>query len=273
MRGRHRVVEQSDVLDVRGAAQLLEVIAGHDARDSTSVAKPVGRYLGACGRDLRGLRIGVPEEYFGEGLHDEVRVLVKNAIDALEKLGARVSPIQLPHTRYAVATYYLVATAECSSNLARFDGVRYGLRVRDSDLGALYRKTRGAGFGTEVKRRIMLGTYALSSGYYDAYYLKAQKVRTLIKQDFDRAFERFDILVAPTSPTTAFRVGEKVNDPLAMYLSDVCTLPVNVAGLPGLSIPCGFDARGLPIGLQLIGQAFDEATLLRAASIAKISRN
>ncbi|HZO15713.1 MAG TPA: Asp-tRNA(Asn)/Glu-tRNA(Gln) amidotransferase subunit GatA [Polyangiaceae bacterium] len=252
--------------DVRGAAQLLEVIAGHDARDSTSVATPVGGYLEACGRDLSGLRIGVPEEYFGDGLHDEVRVLVKSAIDALEKLGARLLTIQLPHTRYAVATYYLVATAECSSNLARFDGVRYGLRLPESELGALYKKTRGAGFGTEVKRRIMLGTYALSAGYYEAFYGRAQRVRTLIKRDFEAAFERVDLIATPVSPTVAFPLGERIDDPLAMYLADVYTLPASLAGIAAISLPCGLGSEsGLPVGLQLVAPAFGEERMIAAA--------
>ncbi|HEY8517506.1 MAG TPA: Asp-tRNA(Asn)/Glu-tRNA(Gln) amidotransferase subunit GatA [Candidatus Binatia bacterium] len=250
---------------VRDLADLLGVIAGHDPRDSTSVPKPVPDYAAALTGDVRGLRIGVPREYFAEGIAPDVERAVRAAIDALAKLGASVVDVELPHTPYAIATYYLVATAEASSNLARYDGVKYGLRAGEpgDSLLDMYRHTRDAGFGAEVKRRILLGTYALSAGYYDAYYLKALKVRTLIRRDFERAFERCDVIAAPTSPTTAFRIGEKTSDPLAMYLSDVFTTSVNLAGLPGLSVPCGFDADGLPIGLQLIAPAFAEETALR----------
>jgi aspartyl-tRNA(Asn)/glutamyl-tRNA(Gln) amidotransferase subunit A len=245
---------------------ILGAIAGQDPLDATTAPVPVPDYRAALLGGIKGLRVGVPKEYFVPGTEPDVERQVRAAIGRLEELGAEVGEVSLPHTDYGLATYYIIAPAEVSSNLARYNGTRYGLAAQDEpDMWRAMDLTRQRGFGNEVKRRIMLGTYALSSGYYDAYYLKAQQVRTLIKQDFDRAFERFDVLVAPTSPTTAFRVGEKVNDPLAMYLSDVCTLPVNVAGLPGISLPCGFDAQGLPVGLQLIGKAFDEATLLRAA--------
>jgi len=246
-------------------ADVLGVIAGHDPRDSTSVPRPVPDYAAALTGDVRGLRIGVPREYFGEGIAPDVERAVRDAIARLCDLGAEVVEVGLPHTRYAIATYYLVATAEASSNLARYDGVKYGLRRQEPSDGLLdmYRRTRDAGFGTEVKRRILLGTYALSAGYYDAFYLKALKVRTLVRRDFLDAFERCDVIAAPTAPTTAFRLGEKVSDPLAMYLSDVFTTSVNLAGLPGLSVPCGFDADGLPIGLQIIAPAFGEEVALR----------
>jgi aspartyl-tRNA(Asn)/glutamyl-tRNA(Gln) amidotransferase subunit A len=251
---------------VEGTAMILRAIAGKDPLDSTTALVPVPDYRAELGGGIKGLRIGVPKEYFVAGTEPDVERAVRAAIDTLAGLGADVSEVSLPHTDYGLATYYIIAPAEVSSNLARFNGTRYGYSaIEESDMWRAMDETRRRGFGDEVKRRIMLGTYALSSGYYDAYYLKAQKVRTLIKQDFDRAFEQVDILVAPTSPTTAFKLGEKVNDPMAMYLSDVCTIPVNVAGLPGISIPCGFDRKDLPIGLQLIGRAFDETTLLRAA--------
>ena len=251
---------------VEGSAMLLRAIAGLDPLDSTTAPVDVPDYRAALTGGIKGLRIGVPKEYFVQGTEPDVERAVRAAIAQLEELGAEVGEVSLPHTDYGLATYYIIAPAEVSSNLARYNGTRYGLSATDvDDVWRAMDETRRRGFGDEVRRRIMLGTYALSSGYYDAYYLKAQKVRTLIKHDFDTAFERFDVLAAPTSPTTAFRVGEKVNDPLAMYLSDVCTLPVNVAGLPGISVPCGFDSQRLPIGLQLIGKAFDEATLLRVA--------
>jgi len=252
--------------DVRGAARVLEVIAGHDPKDATSLPDDVGAYEAACDRPVRGMRIGVPEEYFGEGLDPVVDRSVRGAIAALERDGCVVSSIRLPHTRFAVATYYVVATAEASSNLARFDGVRYGLRVDAPSLRELYGKTRDAGFGREVKRRILLGTFVLSAGYYDAYYLKAQKVRTLIRRDFDAAFERVDAIACPTAPTPPFSLGDKTKDPLAMYLSDVCTLPASLAGLPAMSVPCAPTDSGLPVGLQLIGRAADEATLFSLAS-------
>ncbi len=251
--------------DVADAALVLDAIAGHDPRDSTSSPRTTPPVAAAVGRDVRGLRLGLPKEYFVEGMQPDVDRAVRAAIASLERLGATVEPVSLPHTEYAVATYYLVATAEASSNLARYDGVRYGLRVAAPGGGVadMYAETREAGFGTEVKRRIVLGTYALSAGYYDAYYLKALQVRTLIGRDFARVFERCDAIVAPVAPTTAFRLGELVDDPLTMYLSDILTISVNLAGLPGISVPCGFDANGLPIGLQLIGKPFDEATLVR----------
>jgi aspartyl-tRNA(Asn)/glutamyl-tRNA(Gln) amidotransferase subunit A len=254
--------------DVADAALVYEAIAGHDSRDSTSSPRPAPSASAALGDGVRGLRLGLPKEYFVEGMQPDVDRGVRGAIASLQKLGATVEPVSLPHTEYAVATYYLVATAEASSNLARYDGVRYGLRVASPGAGVtdMYAETREAGFGTEVKRRIMLGTYALSAGYYDAYYLKALQVRTLIAQDFTRAFERCDAIVAPVAPMTAYRLGEMVDDPLTMYLSDILTISVNLAGLPGMSVPCGFDSQGLPIGLQLIGKPFDEATLFRLAA-------
>ncbi|HEX6764546.1 MAG TPA: Asp-tRNA(Asn)/Glu-tRNA(Gln) amidotransferase subunit GatA, partial [Polyangiaceae bacterium] len=227
--------------DVRSAALVLEVIAGEDAHDSTAARVPVGDYTGACERDARPLRIGVPEEYFAEGLDPEVSAAVRGAIDALGREGCSIRPVKLPHTRYGVATYYIVATAEASSNLARFDGVRFGLRVEPEhgDLMAMYGATRNAGFGAEVKRRILLGTYVLSAGYYDAYYRRAQRARTLIRRDFDQAFADVDVIAAPTAPTPAFRLGEKVDDPLAMYLADIYTLPASLAGIAGITLPCG----------------------------------
>jgi len=250
--------------DVRDAALVLNAIAGHDPLDSTSVDTPVPDYTQALTGDVRGLRVGVPREYFVAGMDPGVEAAVRVAIDQLAELEAEVVEVSLPHTDYALPTYYLIAPAEASANLARYDGVKYGLSVPGEDMWDGFRRTRGRGFGPEVKRRIMLGTYALSAGYYDQYYKKAQKVRTLIRQDFDRAFEQVDVIVAPTSPTPAFRLGEKVEDPLQMYLSDVFTLSLNLAGLCGISVPCGF-SDGLPVGLQFIGKAFDEVTVLRAA--------
>lgn len=251
--------------DVADAALVMNAIAGDDPLDSTAAPVPVPDYTKALTGDVRGLRIGVPREYLAEGVAPEVREAVLKAVDVLVSLGASAEECSMPHTEYALSTYYLIAPAEASSNLARYDGVRYGHRAAGAeDLIDMFEKTREEGFGPEVKRRIMLGTYALSSGYYDAYYLKAQKVRTLIKQDFDRAWERFDVLATPTSPTVAFPIGQRAEDPLQMYLADVCTIPVNLAGVPGISVPCGF-SEGLPIGLQFIGQPFDESTLLRAA--------
>jgi aspartyl-tRNA(Asn)/glutamyl-tRNA(Gln) amidotransferase subunit A len=252
--------------DVRDAAILLGVMAGHDPLDSTSAEVPVPDYEAALTGDIRGLRIGIPAEYFIEGMAPEVEAAVRGAIATLEGLGAMSVPVTLPHTAYAVATYYLVATAEASSNLGRYDGVKYGYRTPTSaHLIEMYLKTRREGFGPEVKRRIMLGTYALSAGYYDAYYLKALKVRTLIRRDFTQAFERCDLIVTPTSPTAAFRLGEKADDPLQMYLADVFTISANLAGVPGMSVNCGFTGAGLPIGLQFLGKPFDEGTILRAA--------
>jgi aspartyl-tRNA(Asn)/glutamyl-tRNA(Gln) amidotransferase subunit A len=251
---------------VPDAALLLQVIAGHDPRDSTSVGDAVPDYLAELRRPLSGLRIGIAEEYFGDGLNSEVRNSVQEAIQTLAQNGATVSTIHLPHMKYGIACYYLIATAEASSNLARFDGVRFGHRTgAASDIHEMYALSRGEGFGAEVKRRIMLGTFALSSGYYDAYYLKAQKVRTLIQRDFAVAFAKVDVIASPVAPTTAFVIGEKSGDPLAMYLSDVYTIAGNLAGLPAISVPCGFDSAGLPIGLQLMGPALGEPTLLAAA--------
>jgi len=252
---------------VTDAALLLKAIAGHDPKDSTSVSTSVPDYAAPLekGATIKGVRVGVPDEYFSAGMQPEVECAVKDAIAELETLGASVQPVSLPHTEYALPTYYLLAPAEASANLARFDGVRYGLRSQVDSLGEQYFQTRAAGFGPEVKRRIMLGTYVLSAGYYDAYYLRAQKVRTLIKRDFDAAFEEVDVLACPVTPTTAFRINEKTDDPLTMYLTDVFTLPANLAGIPGLSLPCGFDQHGLSIGLQLLGPAFGEAQLLQVA--------
>jgi len=260
--------------DVRGAARVLSVIGGHDGRDTTSLALPLPDLEAACGADVRGKRLGVPEEYFAEGLDAHVEASVRAAIRALEDAGCTVHPISLPHTRYAVATYYVIATAEASSNLARFDGVRFGLRVegasRDtkqaSALRAMYGATRDAGFGPEVKRRILLGTFVLSAGYYDAYYVKAQRVRTLVRRDFEKAFAEVDAIVCPTSPTPAFALGEKTSDPLSMYLADVYTLPASLAGLPAISVPAPPTPAGLPVGLQIIGRPLDEPTVLALAS-------
>ncbi len=246
-------------------AALLSVIAGHDPRDSTSMDLPVPDYTAALTGDVAGLRIGVPREVFIDGMQPAVEQAIRAAIDQFAALGADIREISLPHTEYGLPVYYIIAPAEASANLARFDGVRYGPRHAQGALWPTYKATRGQGFGAEVKRRIMLGTYALSAGYYDAYYLKAQKVRTLIKQDFDRAFGDVDVIVAPTTPTTAFRIGEKAGDPMQMYLSDVFTLPASLAGIAGASIPCGVDEAGLPVGMQLLGAAFDEPTVLRAA--------
>lgn len=254
--------------DVRDAALLLQVIGGHDGRDSTCAREPVPDYLSDLDGSIDGVRIGIPREYFGEGLNDEVRQAVEDVIKTYRGLGANVVEISLPHTSHAVAVYYIVATAEASSNLARYDGVRYGHRAASSDgIINMYSRTRAEGFGNEVKRRIMLGTYALSSGYYDAYYLKASKVRNLIRQDFLSVFdkEKVDVILGPTSPTAAFRIGERIENPLEMYLYDVFTIPANLAGIPGVSIPCGFTGDNLPIGVQLMGKHFDETTLLKVA--------
>jgi aspartyl-tRNA(Asn)/glutamyl-tRNA(Gln) amidotransferase subunit A len=251
--------------DVADAALLLSVIAGHDPRDSTSMPVPVPDYDQALVGDLRGVRVGLPREYMSDGVQAEVVQAVRAAIAQLEALGAEVREVGLPHTDYALPAYYVIAPAECSANLARFDGMRYGLSTPDApDVWEVYRQSRARGFGPEVKRRIMLGTFALSAGYYDAFYLKAQKVRTLIREDFDRAFQEVDVVVGPTSPTTAFKIGERVNDPLQMYMSDVFTLSCNLAGISGLSLPCGF-ADGLPIGLQIQGPAFKEESVIRVA--------
>ena len=251
---------------VREAALVLRTIAGRDPMDSTSANVPVPDYVAELEKPVKGLKVGVAKEYFGAGLDPEVRTAVESAIQKLAEMGCEIVPVSLPHTEYAIPTYYIVATAEASSNLARYDGVRYGFRARNArTLSDMYRLTRDGGFGLEVKRRIMLGTYVLSAGYYDAYYLKAQKVRTLLTRDFDEAFKKVDVIAAPTSPTPAFRLGEKVNDPLAMYLADIYTVTANLAGIPGISVPCGENHEKLPIGLQLFGMHFDEATVLRVA--------
>ena len=256
--------------DVTDSALLLNLIAGHDEHDSTSANVPVADYTQSLVKDMKGLKIGIPKEYFIDGLDPEVKKTVFEAIEKMKSLGAIFKEVSLPHSEYAVAAYYIVATAEASSNLARFDGVQYGLRhqpakPRKTAIVDMYEETRGRGFGNEAKRRIMLGTYALSAGYYEAYYLRGQKVRTLIKNDFDRVFEEFDAVVSPTSPTTAFKLGEKISDPLAMYLSDIYTISANLAGIPALSLPCGFARNGLPIGLQIMTKPFNEATMYRIA--------
>jgi aspartyl-tRNA(Asn)/glutamyl-tRNA(Gln) amidotransferase subunit A len=252
--------------DVEDCAILLNVIGGHDPLDSTSLNLPLPDFRRALVKDIKGWVVGVPKEFFVEGMDPEVEEEVEAAIRTLEGLGARVREISLPHTGYAVATYYIICTAEASSNLARYDGVKYGLRAAGpKELMAMYRETRSQGFGQEVKRRIMLGTYVLSSGYYDAYYRKAAQVRTLIKADFEEAFQGCDVICTPTAPTPAFRLGEKVQDPLQMYLSDIFTISVNLAGVPAISLPCGFSKKGLPIGLQIIGRSCDEERIIRAA--------
>jgi aspartyl-tRNA(Asn)/glutamyl-tRNA(Gln) amidotransferase subunit A len=252
--------------DVRDSAILMNIIAGHDPKDSTSADIPVPDFTKSLVKDLKGMKVGIPKEYFIEGLDPEVDKAVRNAVKTLEGLGAQVVDVTLPHTGYAVATYYILATSEASSNLARYDGVKYGFRAEGAkDLLDQYMKSRSQGFGPEVKRRIMLGTYALSAGYYEAYYKKGQQVRTLIKRDFDEAFKQVDVIATPTAPTAAFKIGEKSSDPLQMYLSDIFTISVNLAGIPGISIPCGFTTGNLPIGLQLLGRHFDEASVLRAA--------
>jgi aspartyl-tRNA(Asn)/glutamyl-tRNA(Gln) amidotransferase subunit A len=251
--------------EVRDAALLLQVIAGPDPKDSTSVPAAAPDYLGGLGREIKGLKIGVPREYFGEGLDPEVESAVQTALKTMEGLGAELVQVNLPHTEYAVAVYYVVAVAEASSNLARYDGVKYGFRGEGKNLLEMYGATRTEGFGAEVRRRIMLGTYALSAGYYDAYYRKASQVRALIRGDFDAAYKKCDLLATPVSPTPAFRLGEKIDDPLTMYLSDIFTISANLAGVPGISVPCGFSTGGLPIGLQLMGPPFGEAGLLQAA--------
>ena len=251
---------------VKDAALVLRTIAGRDPMDSTSADVPVPDYVRELEKAVRGLKLGVPREYFGDGLDDEVRQAVEAATGKFEGLGCEIVPLSLPHTPYAIPAYYLIATAEASANLARYDGVRYGHRARGAKtLSEMYRRSRDEGLGAEVKRRIMLGTYALSAGYYDAYYLKAQKVRTLLTRDFEEAFRKVDALVTPTSPTVAFRLGEKSNDPLSMYLADIYTVTADLAGIPGISIPCGETKEKLPIGLQILGRHFDEATVLRIA--------
>jgi aspartyl-tRNA(Asn)/glutamyl-tRNA(Gln) amidotransferase subunit A len=251
--------------DVRDAATLLNYIAGHDPMDSTSADIPVPDYTASLAKDLKGLKIAIPKEYFIEGIDPEVKGIIAEAIARLKQLGATDKEVSLPHTKYAVPVYYIVATAEASSNLARFDGVQYGLQEKAKNIIEMYKRTRDAGFGAEAKRRIILGTFALSHGYYDAYYLRALKVRTLIKQDFDEVFGQFDCIVTPTSPTPAFRIGEKSDDPLKMYLSDVLTISANLAGIPAISLPCGFTKKGLPVGLQILAKPFAEETLFKAA--------
>jgi aspartyl-tRNA(Asn)/glutamyl-tRNA(Gln) amidotransferase subunit A len=259
--------------DVRDAALLLETIAGPDPLDSTAAPEPVPNYQAALGRGVEGLTLGIPDEYFVAGLDPEVEHAVRDAIRLLEQNGARTRRVSLPHTDAGVATYYIVAPAEASSNLARYDGVKYGARATDGrDLVAMTARTRAAGFGPEVRRRIMLGTYVLSAGYYEAYYGQAQRVRTLIRRDFERAFAEVDAIVSPTAPTPAFKIGEKTDDPIAMYLNDVFTIPAPLAGVPAISVPCGFSLAGLPIGLQVIGKPFDEATLFRVAGAYETAR-
>lgn len=251
---------------VEDNARVLEVIAGHDEMDTTSANIDVPKYIEALTKDISGLKIAVPKEYLAEGVAPEVRESILEALKVYESLGATWEEVSLPHSKYAVSAYYLLSSSEASANLARFDGVRYGVRSENADnMIDVFKKSRSEGFGPEVKKRIMLGTFALSSGYYDAYYKKAQKVRTLIKQDFDKIFEDFDVIVGPTSPTTAYKVGELIDDPLTMYANDILTIPVNLAGVPGISLPCGFSDNGLPIGLQIIGKYFDESTVYRAA--------
>ena len=258
---------------VADAADILEVISGHDEMDSTSAPFPALAVGDALEGEVRGLKIGMPSEYFGPGLDPEVAELTRAAIAQLEAMGAEIVDVSLPHTEYAVATYYIVATAEASANLSRFDGIRYGRRVPSDNLFDLNAKTRGEGFGPEVKRRVLLGTYALSSGYYDAYYIRAQRVRTLIRRDFEQAFESVDAIVGPTAPTPAFKIGEKSTDPLQMYLNDIFTLSCNLAGICGISVPCGKTASGLPVGLQFQGKAFDETTILRLAHAYESARS
>jgi aspartyl-tRNA(Asn)/glutamyl-tRNA(Gln) amidotransferase subunit A len=259
---------------VKDAAIVLGTIAGRDPMDATSADVPVPDYVAELDKPVRGMKLGVAKEYFGDGLDDEVRQAVEAAIDKLKGLGCEIVPVSLPHTRYAIPTYYVIATAEASANLARFDGVRYGHRARGvKTLAEMYRRSRDEGFGAEVKRRIMLGTYALSAGYYDAYYVKAQKVRTLLTRDFDEAFRKVDAIVTPTSPTAAFRLGEKSNSPLAMYLADIYTVTADLAGIPGISVPCGETTEKLPIGLQILGKHFDEATILRVAHAYERAHN
>jgi aspartyl-tRNA(Asn)/glutamyl-tRNA(Gln) amidotransferase subunit A len=251
---------------VKDAATMLEVIAGRDTMDSTSANVPVTKYAAECGREIKGLRVGIPKEYFGEGLDAETREAIERRIDGLRKAGCEIVNVSLPHTEYAIPVYYIVATAEASANLARFDGVRYTTRsAQAKTLADMYRKSRDEGFGAEVKRRILLGTYALSAGYYDAYYLKAQQVRTLLTRDFQNAFTSVDAIVTPVTPTAAFKLGEKTGDPMEMYLSDIYTVTANLVGVPGISLPCGTNREDLPLGIQILGKHFDEATVLRLA--------
>ncbi|HEU5140990.1 MAG TPA: Asp-tRNA(Asn)/Glu-tRNA(Gln) amidotransferase subunit GatA, partial [Bacillales bacterium] len=249
---------------VEDNAYLMQGIAGHDKMDSTSANVEVPDYLSSLTGDVKGLKIAVPKEYLGKGVQPEVKERIQEALKKLEALGATWEEVSLPHSKYAVATYYLLASSEASANLARYDGVRYGVRAEADNLLEMYKKTRSEGFGDEVKRRIMLGTFALSSGYYDAYYKKAQKVRTLIKRDFDEVLQKYDVVIGPTAPTPAFKIGEKTDDPLTMYANDILTIPVSLAGVPAVSVPCG-QAEGLPVGLQIIGKPFDESTVYRVA--------
>lgn len=254
-------------LTVADAARVLQAMAGKDECDSTSSATPVPDLLSALGQPVKGLRVGLPKEYYAEGLQPEVRAAVERQVERLREAGAVISEVSLPHSAFTIATYYILATAEASSNLARYDGARYGYRAKDAhDLNEMYLRSRSEGFGAEVKRRIMLGTYVLSAGYYEAYYGKGQRVRRMIKEDFDKAFAQVDCLVTPTTPSTAFKAGEKSNDPLQMYLSDIYTVSANLAGIPGISIPCGADGAGRPIGVQILGRQFDEPTILRVAA-------
>lgn len=254
---------------VRDAAILLQVMAGHDPRDSTSAPITVPAFDQALSGDVRGLKVGIPSEYRVDGLSPEIDRMWQDGIAWLESAGVETRAVSLPHTKYALPTYYIIAPAEASSNLARYDGVRFGLRVSGDSLDEMYQNTRGVGFGAEVRRRILIGTYALSAGYYDAYYLKAQKVRALIAQDFRTAFEGVDVILTPTAPTDAFAIGDNTDDPITMYLNDIFTVPTSLAGLPGISLPAGLSARGLPLGLQLIGRPFDEETLLRVADVVE----
>ncbi len=259
--------------NVKDAATVLQVIAGKDVMDATSSDRPVEDYAGGLTKPVEGLRVGVPQEYFGEGLDPEIRSAIEGVLDGLKTAGCVVKPVSLPHTRYAIPTYYVIATAEASSNLSRFDGVRFGLRAEEAKtLSAMFRKTRDAGFGAEVKRRILLGTYALSAGYYDAYYRKAQQVRTLLTRDFLAAFAEVDVLVAPVTPTPAFKLGEKTDDPVKMYLEDIYSVAASLAGVCGVSVPCGETTEGLPIGVQVMGRHFDEAVMLRVAQAVETAR-
>ena len=252
--------------DVRDSAMLLNLLVGHDEKDTTSLDMPKKDYVASLKNDVKGLKIGIPKEFFAEGLNEEVKVSLEKAIEKYKELGAEVEEFSLDIAKYSLAAYYIIACAEASSNLGRFDGIRYGYRTQNYDsLEDIFVKSRSEGFGSEVKRRIILGTYVLSSGYYDAYYKKAQQVRTLVKKEFDKAFEKYDIILTPTSPTVAFEVGTRSNNPLEMYLADICTVSVNVAGLPGISIPCGVNSEGMPIGMQLIGNRFEEGKILNAA--------
>ncbi len=252
--------------DVKDAAMLLNIITGHDKKDTTSSDRPKVDYTLSLKNDVKGLKIGVPKEFFGEGINEEVKTTLQKAIEKYKELGAKIEEFSLDISEYALGAYYIIACAEASSNLGRFDGIRYTYRTPEfKNLKEIYKKSRSEGFGEEVKRRIILGTYVLSSGYYDAFYKKGQKVRTLVMNEFNKAFEKYDVILAPTSPTVAFDIGSKSNNPLEMYLADIYTVPVNVAGLPGISIPCGVDKEGMPIGMQLIGKKFSEETILNAA--------